>query len=237
MKKTVFAGLVAGFSLLGMSNGVYAARDYDFNGTFTEDNDVVCFEFTVNSASTVTLFTSSWDDGGFDPVLTLWDSAGKFILDKDNSGIVPDAIGNAVSDSVSYTYGFTDVLKTQFLEAGTYFATLTQWDNYSEAHPYSNAAVNNTLALADGFIYDDLPNFTYALGIGPLPYFNGSMSTWTEEEPYNFADPRNGNWAFHIVNVSSAQLKDLTPVPVPPSAFLLATSLVGLVGVRIRRKK
>jgi hypothetical protein len=40
MKKIVLAGMVVGFSLLGMSDGARAAMDYDFGGAFTKDNDV-----------------------------------------------------------------------------------------------------------------------------------------------------------------------------------------------------
>ncbi len=228
MKKTVLAGVVAGFSLLGMSNGALAAMDYDYSGTFAQDNDVVCFEFTVDNAeSEVTLFTSSWNTGGFDPLLTVWDSAGNYLFDWDGPMGV-GAPGSAGSNGVTYAFGSYDVVYTDSFDKGSYVATITQSYNFANASDIVNAGSN----LADGFLFDDVPHYTSVadLNLGPYPDFNAWSASGTPVHT-------TGDWAFHIVNVPSAQLKDCNPVPVPPSVLLLATSLAGLAGVGCRRKK
>jgi len=211
--------MVVGFSLLGVSDGALA--DIDYIGAFTKDNDVLRVDFTVDTARSVTFFTSSWDDGGFDPVLTLWNSAGNFILDWDDSGTDN---GTALSNGVSYGYGFSDVFCVQTLAAGSYSVTITQWDNYA-----------NRPNLADGFIYDLEPHFTFVMGLGTQPDFNGSLSTWFDDpetpeyDPTGIEDPRTGALAFHVVNVNAA------PVPVPASLLLFGSALAGLIGVKRRK--
>lgn len=212
MKKIVLAGMVAGFSLLGMSNGALAAMDYDFNGAFTKDNDVLQVNFTIDTERDITFFTSSWDDGGFDPVLTLWDSAGDFIIDWDDSA---QDNKTALSNGVSYSYGFSDVYYVRTLAAGSYSATITQWDNYA-----------NGPNLVDGFYYDTEPHFTYVMGFGDQPDFNGATAA---------VDPRTENLAFHILNVSTAEVNTVNPVPVPASLLLFGSALAGLIGIKRRK--
>jgi len=212
MKKNVLAGVIVGFSLLGMGGGAQAAMDYDFSGAFTKDNDVLQVNFTVDTERDVTFFTSSWDEGGFDPILTLWDGAGDFIIRWDDSA--KDS-GSALSNGVSYSYGFSDVYYVRTLAAGSYSATITQWDNDA-----------NGPNLADGFYYDTEPHFTFVMGFGDQPDFNGATAA---------VDPRTGDLAFHIVNVSTAGENGVNPVPVPGSLLLFGSALAGLVGVKRRK--
>ncbi len=67
-----------------LSAGPAAAADFDFSGSFVNDNDVLRFNFTVGAPGVVTLFTSSWLGGGFDPILSLWDSAGNQLAEQDD---------------------------------------------------------------------------------------------------------------------------------------------------------
>ena len=185
------------------------ALDFDFNGTFTHDNDVALNVFTVNSASTVTIFTSSWQSGGFDPILTLWNSSGNFQHEQDDS--IAGA-GSAVSNSVSYNYGQWDSYFHYTLAPGTYTVSVTQYRN--------SAAGTN---LASGFQEYANPNFTFDYGWGIQPFFNGIQYA---------NDTRTGNWAMHVIGVD---LENNQNVPDASSTVaLLGLAMLALLGLKRR---
>lgn len=199
---------------------VAAPMDFDFSGTFTNDNDVVLLNFSVDSDSTITIFSSSWlspDAGnGFDPILAIWDSSGNLIEEQDDGGNV----GSTASNGVIYNHGTWDSYFTQSLVAGSYQASITQFDNFAVS-----------TSLVDGFIRDSNPNFTFDEDFGGAtqPLFNG---VWDE------SDPRTGAWEFHILNVDTASGPGPAPAPVPAPATLALFGL-GLAGLGWgnRRKK
>lgn len=115
------------------------ALDFDFSGTISNHNDVIMFSFTAAGSSEVTLFTSSWDEGGFDPILGLWDSAGNLIDEQDDG----DLEDTTFSNSISYDYGYWDSYYTVTLDAGSYQVSITPYDNFA-----------NGLTLAGGFEND-----------------------------------------------------------------------------------
>ena len=150
--------------------------DFDFSGTFTQDNDVALLNFTVDHVSTVTIFSSSWASGGFDPVLALWDSAGNLLEQQDDGHLS----GTTVSNGVSYTHGTWDSYFVRSLTPGTYTVSIAQYNNFALGDH-----------LSDGFRYDTNPTFTQAFGSAPM--FNAANGT-----------ARTGHWSFHILGVDQA---------------------------------
>lgn len=196
--------------------------DVDLSGDFLLDNEIFTVNFSLDSDRLVTLFTSSWVSAGsglgFDTALFLWDSAGNWLGIP--SGYSDDAglAGSALSNGTSYGYGEYDAFLNTFLGAGDYTATLMQTGNLPASFP---GAAN----LAGGFTQDSEPNYTRdVFGWGTNPTFNGSAGN----------DPRTGNWALHLVGVSSYSIPG-TPIPEPASLTLLALG-AGCCAFRFRHK-
>lgn len=202
---------------LGAASSAFAI-DYTFSGTFQKDNDVALFNFSVLNDSTVTVFSSSWDDGGFDPILAIWTGAGALTYEQDDGGNTGstnvDTDGPGGAAPIAYTHGTWDSYYTVNLLAGNYIASVTQ---------YSNFAVSGL--LSDGFQQDGNPNFTFDLGYGLQPYFNGVQSS---------SDPRTGNYVFHILNVDNATHQPPSVPDGASTAGLLAAAMAGLVALRRR---
>ena len=194
--------------------GTASADNFSFTGSFTEDDQLQLFSFTLASTSAVTFQTFGYaggtntagqliSRGGFDPWLSLFDSSG-LLIDQNNDGtgfVATDPKTGAALDSY-----FTE----PSLTAGTYILVLTQADNGP-----------NGPTFADGFHEQGNGNFTAALGCTNEIFCDGTFV-----DPYN---NRTGNWAVDIDNASSA-----STVPEPQLVFELGGILL-LVMVRLRR--
>lgn len=190
------------FAVLGASTAL--ADNFSFQGTFTSDDQVQLFTFTVGSTSTVTLQTWSYAGGvdaagvtiprgGFDPILALFNSSGAEINQNDDGG------GNVPADP--FTGEHYDTYLQSTLTPGVYTVSVMEYDNFA-----------NGPNLSDGFERAGQGNFTGALGDCSQGYFCDVSGV----SPYN---NRDGNWEFDILGVNSAST---STTPEPASLALLA---------------
>jgi hypothetical protein len=135
-----------------------SATNISYTGEFAHDNDVALFNFTVGAASTVVLRTYSYAGGvnaagltiargGFDPIVTLFNSAGQLIDQQDDAA----SCSKVGTDAV--THMCWDINLTAQLAAGNYTASIQQYDNYSVSEN-----------LADGFYYQGVANQNFRNG-------------------------------------------------------------------------
>ena len=136
------------------------ADNYSYTGTFIYDNDVTLETFSVSAPSTVTLLTYSYAGGtnaagqviargGFDPILSLFNSTGMLIGSNDDG--LP---GQIPADSVTGQYA--DSYLQLALGIGSYEVGISQFDNFP-----------NGPNLSDGFEEAGNDNFTLALFAPP----------------------------------------------------------------------
>ena len=140
MKYCKTTALLAVFAFLSGSAAMGSTIDYDYAGTLPSHNSVLRFNFGVSDVSTVTLFSSSWDDGGFDPILALWRADGTLIFQQDDG----HRVGSTSSNGVSYTHGNWDSYFQSTVNAGQYIVTIGVYNNWARG---SN--------LSDGFAFDN----------------------------------------------------------------------------------
>ncbi len=160
-----------------------------YTGTFLVDNYIQFESFNVTTTSDVTIETWSYAGGtnfagngipagGFDPIVTLFDSSGNLLgVNDDGVGVATDPVTGAAFDSL---------LKVSGLAPGTYTVALTQFDNFA-----------NGLNLADGFIEDGNQNQNFTLKFSPGGDTPGYFWDFTHHE-------RTGIWAMDIVTTSSS---------------------------------
>jgi len=137
-----------------LSAAAAPAATISFSSSFGADDDVAIFAFSLAAPGTVTLRTFSYaggvngagatiSAGGFDPVVSLYDSAGLFIdLNDDGLGLPVDAVTGQAYDAELMIA----------LAAGSYQVALTQFDNL----PLGD--------LLDGFFFTGDPAFTAFFG-------------------------------------------------------------------------
>jgi hypothetical protein len=212
---TLFGATVNPIAIDLNSGQTYVSTDYvdvsfaGDNGTFTYDNEIQWFSFSIASTQQIYLQTISWATmDGFTPILTLFNADGS-----------PTGIGGSGSPG-TYPYGCgnltvvnelcLDAFIQATLDPGNYLLALTQVGNESLG------------SQSDGFLFDavnspaDGPNYTSSfLGYGAEGPFFASYA----------GNPQlTGVWALSVG----------TPEPSP--AILLFSGLLGLAGFKRLRK-
>lgn len=124
MKRTIYIIMVG---LLAITASTAKAADYDYFGNMRYHNDILQFNFSVLTSDTRTFFSSSWDDGGFDPMLGLWDEFGNIITFQDDGS----QVGSTTSNGIAYDHGTWDSYYSVFLDPGNYILTLTAYNNFN----------------------------------------------------------------------------------------------------------
>ena len=210
--------LVAALATAGLGASALAT-DFSFAGNLSRDDDVLAFQFTVGLPSTVTLLTYSWAGGvnaagqtiaggGFDPILSLYDSTGAKIgfNDDGGTGVVPvDAVDNRPWDTFFQAT----------LAPGVYRVTVTQFNNFGPE------------VFGDPSQRAGDPSFTgTSCGVpgGQFLTVGG-----------NFCDQRDSHWAFDVLNVGEAVV--INPGLPEPATWVLAIVGFGLVGGVARRRR
>jgi hypothetical protein len=175
--------LVCACLALGLSENLASASS--FQGAFSTDDQVQLFSFTLNSIATITLQTFGYAGGtnanntvipagGFDPILTVFNSAGvETAFNNDGTcGQVGTGAGGCLD---SY-------LQLVNLAVGTYTLALTENDNTAIGPNISNG-------------FSEAGNGDFTGGI-----FGCSNGVFCDAA----GDNQNGNWAVDIVGVTSS---------------------------------
>lgn len=197
-----------------------SANTFNFGGAFTEDDQQAAFTLVLNAPSVITIQTSSYANGGFAPVLSLFGDPllgpGDPSLLGTNSGGSPCGVRStsaATGLCLDALLGFDSVLGTNqlgTLGAGTYLVILTEQDN-----------TPNGPDLAAGFSRDGQGNFTGIPGVNPGPFVDPGNPNLTD----------TGTYALQLQNVSFAA----PAVPEPSTLPVLLAGLGILAGLRFRR--
>ena len=186
------------------------ATSFTDTGTFTTDNQVAEFNFNVASASTYTLYTTSYGGGmnldgttslagGFVPVLSLFHADGTIVAGEGAPGMCLGAANVDASTSMC-----DDAYLKLALTKGNYILALTE---------FPNTAINN---LADGFEFAGDPHAT-----GTFCGESGGTFLQADVSP---CAQRNGSYAVNVTNASA--------VPEPPTWALVlpAAGMLFFVG-------
>ncbi len=219
---SMFSRLLMVILLLAVGTGTAAAETI-LNGTFTADDDEVIFDITLSSPGTITIETTSYADGGFAPVLSIFGAPnfapGDPSLLGYNDG--PDG-GPCGSRATNPTTGAcldallgydpdTSSNPLGTLAAGSYLVVLTEQEN-----------VPNGPDLDSGFDLQGTGNFTAIPGVNNGPFVDPTNPTITD----------TGDWTVEFEGVSSAEIAG-TP---EPATLLPMCAVLGFLGfMRLRR--
>jgi hypothetical protein len=197
--------LILGLLLAAVSSG-YSATVFNFTGAFAADDNIQLFHYQVLNTGQVDIFTTSFANGGFAPVLSLFDNLGNlqfynigsFTNDCANNGTDP-----ATGSCWDARFSFNSVAGTQYL------ITLTEDDNF----PLGTT-------LLDGFSEAGNGNFT------AQPPFNNPVPGGK----FLLSGPvqRTGDWALTIQSDEPTLTASQVPEPTTTALLLTGGGLLAL---------
>jgi hypothetical protein len=203
------------FCLVAFLLPIPSFAGFTFSGSFTQDDNLLQYQFTIASASTVTLESFSYGGdggsvpaGGFAPVLSLF-GAGSAVFD--DGGMQPTCSPRTPDPSVPGDLCLDAYLTVPSLNPGTYLVTLTENDNTPIGPDF-----------ADGFTEQGNGNFT-----GVNQGFPGKSFL----DP--FGNQRTPNFDFTISGVDSAVA---LPEPSTVSLFIAGLGLLAFKRKMLLRK-
>ena len=225
-------GLTFGFLLINPASAIPLLPPTTVTGLFTSDDQQQQFEFSIPTAALVTIESISYAGGtfasnslitapagGFDPIVSLFDSTGAFIDDDDDDD---DGFGSTATDPVTGN-AFDAFLQTP-LAAGTYTVVVTQFDNFFDGIVGDD--------ISNGFEREGDPTLTSFFGCtdGIFCDFDENNRSFILNDPGNPLDGERVS--FFAVNVTTQAVA----VPEPTTLALLGFGLVG-AGLAYRRRR
>jgi hypothetical protein len=178
-------GLALGMFVAGSAHAFPLVSPISLGGFFSRDDEVRAFEFTIATDSLVTIETVSYGGGdlvgfgfadpggGFDPIISLFDSAGLFLDEDDDDD---DGLGSTNADVV--TGEAFDAFLQPVLAAGTYTLVITQFDNFFLG------VVGDHISAGFEFVGD--PFFTSIFGCGAGQFCDVSAPSDSRVNRFSF---------------------------------------------------
>lgn len=201
-RSTRFRTLLAAGAALLLAAHAHAAP-VTYSGSLAADDDRFVLAFHLDADTAFSAVTTSYADGGFAPMLTLFGAAGGVQQEVGSAHVC--GAGSGAQDPASRAC-WDAVFSTQ-LGAGDYTLVLTQDGNY---------AIGDS--LADGFQQDGLAHYTSLFAYGVE---DGSLCVNAD------ATQRSCGWTLRVDGLDAADAPS-GDVPEPGSLALAGIALLAL---------